>query len=355
MRNEIIHGDCVEWLNKQTKPFVDLIFADPPFNIGYKYDVYDDRKKYREYRAWTIQWMKACYAVLKVAGSFWIAIGDEYAAEVRMIAQRLGLNLRNWVIWHYTFGQNTKTKFARSHTHLFYFTKSKENFTFNTESIVVVSDRLKEYKDKRAGELGRVPFDVWTEFPRVCGTFSERERWHPCQMPEGVLSRIIRACSNIGDLVLDPFAGSGTTLVVAKKLRRDYLGIELSDNYVDGIRNRLQRTEQAIGSGGRKNHWSSVYKELLASLYVENSVPTEQLRKIPDLWFTFVQQFNSRLESIGVDEYSSDQIWDQLENMRKAGKLGRVRVHAPLDTKGIHPAPLFDKETKQARKVNNNP
>ena len=106
------------------------------------------------------------------------------------------------------------------------------------------------YGDRRANPTGRLPDDTWIlrpqdlpdgfqadedtwYFPRVCGTFKERAGWHGCQMPEQLLGRIIRACSNEGELVLDPFAGSGTTLAVAKKLGRRFLGFELSEQYAD--------------------------------------------------------------------------------------------------------------------------
>ncbi|MFA6133601.1 MAG: site-specific DNA-methyltransferase [Phycisphaerae bacterium] len=353
--NQVINDDCVTWLAKQKEPFADLIFADPPFNIGYKYDVYDDRKQYREYRQWTFKWMRACAQVLKPHGSFWIAIGDEYAAEVRFIARRLGLTLRNWIIWHYTFGQNTRMKFARSHAHLFYFTKSQENFTFNPEAVAVASDRLKEYNDKRAAPLGKVPFDVWIDFPRVCGTFSEREGWHPCQMPEGLLSRIVRACTDIGDRVLDPFAGSGTTLVVAKKLRRTFTGIELSEQYVEGIEERIKKTVAVSSVGTTPRTWTPAERELLASLYVENAIPSEQLHKHMNLWVTFVQQFNLRIYNVVAGEREPDEIWSQLERMRKSGKLGRVRVHASVATTGDLEAPLIPaKELERMRRVQPN-
>ncbi|MCD4823944.1 MAG: site-specific DNA-methyltransferase, partial [Phycisphaerae bacterium] len=211
--NKIIRGDCVEILNNLSEPVADLIFADPPFNIGYKYDVYEDVKAYEDYYQWTEQWMAACRDALKPTGSFWIAIGDEYAAEVRVIGRKLGLNLRNWVIWHYTFGQATKYKFARSHAHLFYFTKScdTKEITFNDMAVRVPSARQTTYADKRANPKGKIPDDVWS-FSRVCGTFKERVKWHPCQMPEAVLERIVKVSSNPGDLVIDPFSGSGTTL-----------------------------------------------------------------------------------------------------------------------------------------------
>jgi site-specific DNA-methyltransferase (adenine-specific) len=237
----MITGDCVAALATCKEPFADLIFADPPFNIGYKYDLYRDRRKYEEYRDWTEQWMRACQKVLKPKGSFWVAIGDDYAAEVRIIGRKLDLNLRNWIIWHYTFGQNTQRKFARSHTHLFYWTADERQFVFNDSAVRIPSARQTTYADRRANPRGKLPDDVWS-FSRVCGTFHERVAWHPCQMPEKVLERIILACSNPGDLVLDPFSGSGTTCAVAARLGRHYLGIELSATYADQSRRRIADT-----------------------------------------------------------------------------------------------------------------
>ncbi len=239
--DKIHHGDCIEILGRFAEPFADLVFADPPFNIGYQYDVYEDKKAYDDYYAWTERWMGACKRILKPTGSFWVAIGDEYAAEVRMIGRSLGLNLRNWVIWHYTFGQNTRTKFARSHAHLFYFTMAPKEFTFNDMSVRVPSARQTAYADKRANPKGKLPDDTWS-FSRVCGTFKERVQWHPCQMPEAVLERIIKACSNEGDVVLDPFSGSGTTLAVAARLGRRWLGTDISEEYAINATQRIADT-----------------------------------------------------------------------------------------------------------------
>ena len=229
--NRIVQGDCIEILNGTEPDQADLIFADPPFNIGYRYDVYEDRKAYGEYSDWTRRWMAACRRVLKPAGSFWVAIGDEYAAEVRVIGRKLDFHLRNWVIWHYTFGQCTQRKFARAHAHIFYWTKDAKAFTFNDMEVRVPSARQTTYNDSRADPKGRVPDDVW-RFSRLCGTFSERVDWHPCQMPERLLEQIVRVSSNVGDLVLDPFSGSGTTCAVAARLGRRYLGIDISAEYV---------------------------------------------------------------------------------------------------------------------------
>jgi site-specific DNA-methyltransferase (adenine-specific) len=244
--NRIICGDCIEVLSKVKKPFADLIFADPPFNIGYKYDKYKDKVKKDKYIAWTKDWMKACKKALKPTGSFYIAIGDEYAANVKIIADQIGLFMRNWIIWHYTFGQQTKDKFARSHTHIFYFVNDKTNFTFNDFAVRVPSDRQLLYNDRRANPKGKMPDDVWDTYSRVCGTFKERTGWHPCQMPESLLRRIISTSSNPGNCVLDPFIGSGTTAVVAKQLKRDYIGIDISEKYVENARKRLQEIQEQI-------------------------------------------------------------------------------------------------------------
>ena len=254
--NTIQNVDCVEALAKLPVGSVDLAFADPPFNIGYDYDVYDDSKDENTYLDWSKQWISGVHRALKPTGTFWLAIGDEYAAELKVLSQKIGFTCRSWVIWYYTFGVNCKLKFSRSHAHLFHFVKDRENFTFNLEEIRVPSARQLVYNDKRANSKGRLPDDTWIlrpqdlptgflptddtwYFPRVAGTFKERAGFHGCQMPEQLLGRIVRSCSNPGDLVLDPFSGSATTLVVAKKLGRHFLGFDLSAEYIERGQSRL--------------------------------------------------------------------------------------------------------------------
>jgi len=242
--NKIICGDCIKVLQHIKPSSVDLIFADPPFNIGYKYDKYNDKVKKTNYTEWTKDWMTACKKVLMPHGSFYIAIGDEYAANVKIIADELGLFMRNWIIWHYTFGQQMKNKFARSHTHIFYFVNDKTNFTFNDHAVRVPSDRQLIYNDRRANPAGKMPDDVWSEYSRVCGTFKERTGWHPCQMPESLLKRIIAVSSNPGDCVLDPFSGSGTTAAAAYQLSRNYVALDISEKYVKNAKQRLNELKK---------------------------------------------------------------------------------------------------------------
>ncbi|MGB2984664.1 MAG: site-specific DNA-methyltransferase [Phycisphaerae bacterium] len=321
--DRIVQGDCIKKLNEFDKGSVDLVFADPPFNIGYDYDEYDDKRSCEDYLDWSRQWISQVIRMLKPDGTFWLAIGDEYAAELKVMTTReLGLTCRSWVVWYYTFGVHCKYKFARSHAHLFYFVRDPKKFTFNADAVRVPSARQLVYGDRRANPKGRVPDDTWiiapslpplqggTEggtsiqnrdrkgaanpqsaipnpqstidnrwilrpqdlpegftadsdtwyFPRVCGTFKERTGFHGCQMPEQLLGRIINACSNEGDLVLDPFIGSGTTLAVAKKLGRRYLGIELSKEYVNKCCDRLRRIEPGDPLDGVEDPLTSVAK-----------------------------------------------------------------------------------------------
>lgn len=247
-----IHNvDCIDGMNQLPAEKVDLVFADPPFNIGYEYDEYDDRLEKEKYLVWSKSWITAVGRILKPTGTFWLAIGDEYAAELKVLSQAVGFHCRSWVIWYYTFGVHCSRKFARSHAHLFHFVKDSANFVFNSESpeLRVPSARQLVYRDSRAHSLGRMPDDTWIlrpqdlvdgfnpdedvwYFPRVAGTFKERAGFHGCQMPEQLLGRIVRACSNPGDVVVDPFSGSATTLAVAKKLGRRYFAFELSKDYV---------------------------------------------------------------------------------------------------------------------------
>ena len=260
--NEVWDGDCLELLSKLPEGCVDLAFADPPFNIGYEYDVYQDRRGRADYLAWTDRWLTAVRRTLKPTGSLWVAIGDEYAAEMKVALDKLGLTMRNWIVWHYTFGVNCTRKFNRSHAHIFYYVVDPKNFTFNPAEIRVPSARMTTYADRRANPVGKLPDDTWVLRPqetehhfgsdtdtwyvsRVCGTFRERTG-HPCQMPEALLERIIRVGTNPDDLVLDPFAGSGTTLAAAKRLRRKYLGMELSENYAEAVRERLETVKPEV-------------------------------------------------------------------------------------------------------------
>ncbi len=308
--NKIICGDCIEVLSKAAEPFADLIFADPPFNIGYKYDKYYDNVKKKNYIAWTKDWMSACKKVLKPNGSFYIAIGDDYAANIKIIADELGLFMRNWIIWHYTFGQQMKNKFARSHTHIFYFVNDKDNFIFNDHAVRVPSDRQLIYNDRRANPAGKIPDDVWNGYSRVCGTFKERTGWHPCQMPESLLERIIAASSNPGDCLLDPFSGSGTTPAAAFQLGRKYIGVEISETYVEKSIKRLAELKKS--SSNNPNLTTAEHSEL-KRLTSDLNIPIKEITANGKLLRHFTNQFGVRMKN--NKGYESDEIAAALKDL----------------------------------------
>lgn len=226
---------------------VDLVVTDPPFNIGYSYDLYKDKKGYTEYQKWCTEWLLGCTRVLAPNGSIYVCIGDEYAAELNMIMKGLGLIQRGWIIWHYGFGVACTRKFQRCHTHILWFSKS-DDYVFNADAVRVPSDRQLKYKDKRADPRGKIPEDVW-DFPRICGTFKARLKKadgstaHSCQMNDDVIRRCILVSSNEGNVVFDPFAGSGTTAWVAQQLGREFITCDISESYCKLSAQRLYGDE----------------------------------------------------------------------------------------------------------------
>ena len=265
---DILVQDCEKFLADMEPGSVDLAFADPPFNISYSYEGYDDNLDPLEYVQWCQRWIKAIHRVLKLDGTFWLASGDAFVSYLDMAAQvgnelnMLGkrgaapaFHRRAWCIWYYTFGVNQGKNFTKSHTHLLYYTRHKTKFTFNKDDAEVrhPSARSLVYKDKRANPAGRLPDDtwfllkehidgiiqpyddVWSE-SRVAGTFKDRVVGQSCQMPEPLIERIIRLCSNPGDLVIDPFCGSGMTAYVANKLGRHAMTCDIDPSSVKRAR-----------------------------------------------------------------------------------------------------------------------
>ena len=304
-KNKIYQGDCVKQLAKLDEGSVDLVFADPPFNIGYDYDVYDDAQTTQDYLGWCGEWITGVHRALKPDGTFWLAIGDEYAAELKIESQKAGFHCRSWVIWYYTFGVNCVNGFSRSHTHLFHFVKDPKNFTFvrPNPNIRVKSARQLVYADNRANPAGRLPDNTWITrpqdapdsfrpnhdtwfFSRVAGTFKEREGFHGCQMPEQLLARVIRTSSKPYDLVLDPFGGSGTTLCVAKKLGRNWMGFELSKEYAKHIKKRLDRTEAGEKIDGPEDPIESAPKTSRGKKRVQKAFDDDTIQAVVESYAT---------------------------------------------------------------------
>jgi len=235
-------GDCRDVLPRipeVAKGKVDLVFADPPFNWNRAYDEWDDRMKDSEYLEFTYRWLDLCVDALRPGGAMWVNIPDDWAAEIVVHLKQRRMGMVNWCVWHYRFGQNTTARFINSKVHALYFVKpGTVNHTWNPGAVLEQSDRRAVYFDPRTESKNdgmpagmRVPMDVWYGkfWGRVQGNSKERRGYHDNQLPEMYLARVVRATSNEGDLVLDPFLGSGTTGVVAHALGRRFIGVEYSE------------------------------------------------------------------------------------------------------------------------------
>jgi DNA modification methylase len=222
---------------------LDMVFADPPFNWKRAYDRWDDDMPEREYLEFTYDWLDLCVQGLRPGGTLWVNIPDDWAAEiVCYLKGRLErrpparLAMPNWCIWHYRFGQNTTARFINSKVHALCFVKSGGERTWNPDAVLELSDRATTYYDprtfsKKEGAAGkRVPMDVWygAFWGRIQGNNKERRHQHDNQLPEAYLSRVVLSTSHPGDLILDPFLGSGTTGVIAHALGRRFVGVEYS-------------------------------------------------------------------------------------------------------------------------------
>lgn len=264
MAERIFCGDFLQVSLGMADGGIDLAFMDPPFNIGYAYDEYHDKQPQKDYEAMIGEWMRRIHELLAPTGTFWLAIGDEQVSELDVIAKKIGFRRRSWVVWHYTFGVNCDNKLTRSHAHLLYYTKHKDKFTFNPQR--VPSARQLVYNDSRAKSKGRNPDDTWVlrpqwcqegfyqtqdtwYVPRINGTFKERAGT-PNQMPEQLLGRIIRMCSDEGDMLFDPCSGSGSFAVTGKKLGRKVSGTELSADYARIAQERLEAAKVGDGLAG---------------------------------------------------------------------------------------------------------
>lgn len=235
-------GDVLAVLRQIENASARLIFADPPYNIGIDYGAgkKSDLRSDSEYLGWCREWLTLCVEKLTPDGSLWLMISDEYALYLGAMLDDL-LQRRAWIKWYETFGVNCANNFNRTSRHIFYAVKDPDRFTFNVDAVTRPSDRQTKYGDSRAAPGGKILDDVWN-VPRLVGTSAERMPDFPTQVPLEITRRIVGCASDPGDLVIDPFNGSGSTGVAAVELGRRYVGIELSPAYASAARKRLTAT-----------------------------------------------------------------------------------------------------------------
>ena len=215
----------------------DLIFADPPYNIGLDYgDTYRDNKSLEDFTNWLGQVIDSIVWCCRPNASIWIMMGEEYTDVLGNLLRSNGLVRRRLVVWYETFGTYLHNNFANCCRYLHYCTlsSSPKRFTFDSDSIKVSSHR-QIAGDSRASPDGKIPDNLWT-FPRVCGTHSgKRLGGPPNQLPQQLVDRAILACSKPGDVILDPFLGTGTTAYSCLSLGREFIGCEINPDYVSSF------------------------------------------------------------------------------------------------------------------------
>ncbi|MBC7812245.1 MAG: site-specific DNA-methyltransferase [Burkholderiales bacterium] len=249
-------GDSEIWLRSLPDESVDLIFADPPYNLKKaEWDTFESQKQYVE---WSLAWIEQASRVLKSTGTLYICGFSEILADLKLPASQFFEGCR-WLIWHYKNKANLGNDWGRSHESLLHFRKSR-NFTFNTDEVrIPYGNHTLKYPEhpqaetsqygngKRQDQLwqphpkGAKPRDV-IEIPTTCNGMHEKTP-HPTQKPEELVRKFVLASSNPRDVVVDPFLGSGTTIVVAEQLKRRWLGCDISRQYCEWAVERIQQVE----------------------------------------------------------------------------------------------------------------
>jgi modification methylase len=249
--NQILHGDCIEILKSIPENSVDCIFADPPYNLQLQHDLYrpdmskvdavndgwDHFEDFKEYDDFTSKWLSASQKVLKDTGTIWVIGSYHNILRVGAIMQDLGFWFLNDVVWIKTnpMPNFRGVRFTNAHETMIWAQKKKgASYTFNHKSMKALNDDLQMRSD------WTIPLVKGKKRIRANGT-----KAHSTQKPEGLLYRVIMSSSNVGDVILDPFFGSGTTGAVAKKLGRNWIGIEQDEKYVKIARERIDAAAEA--------------------------------------------------------------------------------------------------------------
>ena len=255
MKINVIHHQSSEYMTDLSDRSVDLVVTSPPYNIDIKYGnnhqngkaigskgrKYDDNMSEQQYRKKLKQVASEIQRVIKDNGVVYINMKNRYVDSQILppfwiIDFFSTMYLKNIIIWNFDWGGSTPKRFSPRYEYLFFFTKNKTDWTFNINDIAVpsVNFRPDRYKSQYKN-----PSDVW-RIPLVSGNFQERTS-HPAQYPEKLVERVVLASTHPGDIVRDPFMGSGTTAVVAKNLGRYYIGYETEKEYIKIANQRIAK------------------------------------------------------------------------------------------------------------------
>jgi len=317
-RFDVVHcGDAVEILRRYPDNSIDLVFADPPYNLDKPYNSYDDERENKRYIEWCNAWLSEYVRILKPTGSLFVLNLPRWTMyHAQFLNQHL--YFQNWIVWEAL--SEPRGKLMPAHYGLLFYTKHPTNFIFNYDEVSQLDARyycLRSScirKRKAMGVDDKEPLtDFWWNIHRIK---HRRDRdYHPCQLPEALLERIIRLSTNPGDIVLDALCGTGTTPVTAFKLGRRYVAIDIDENYVRITKEKLAEVERngyVRRESIRKPHQTYTKKELQLELRKLASnlgrLPTpEDVRK--------------------MSKYDVQLFFDMFPSWNKALKAARLEVH----------------------------
>jgi site-specific DNA-methyltransferase (adenine-specific) len=251
INNAIICGDALKTLRRLPATRFDLIFADPPYNLTKDFGTEKFRQRSSDdYEEWLDSWLSLCIPLLKPTASIYICGDWRSAAAIQRGGSRY-FKLQNRITWEREKGRGAKANWKNAAEDIWFFTVS-DKFTFNLDAVKIRRKVLapykedgvpKDWKESKAGNFRDThPSNIWTDISVPFWSMPENTD-HPTQKPEKLLAKIILASTNAGDLILDPFAGSGTTAVTAKKLGRNFVAIESDENYCLLAQKRLEIAE----------------------------------------------------------------------------------------------------------------
>jgi site-specific DNA-methyltransferase (adenine-specific) len=264
--NKIIKGDCLEVLKKIPDNSVDTTFADPPFNLNKKYNSYSDHRSLDTYLLWCKQWLTEMVRITKPTGSIFVHNIPKWLTYYASFLNEIA-DFKHWISWDAMSTPLGKTLMPTHYGILFYAKDRKLNKFYEVrhphKRCRKCNVLLKDYGGKKDGlhPFGPLISDVWTDLHRIKHAKNRDE--HPCQLPETILERLILMTTDEGDIILDPFNGTGTTVIAAKRLGRKYIGIELDKQYVTIAEEKLRNVRPDSHIDGV---WVSKYLNGIATI-----------------------------------------------------------------------------------------
>jgi site-specific DNA-methyltransferase (adenine-specific) len=244
--DKVIEGDAIEVMREIPDNSVDMTFADPPFNLGKRYNNYHDKKRVDEYLEWCRLWLKEMVRITKPTGSIFVHHIPKWLTYFAGFLNEIAY-FRHWIVWDAMSSPLGKTLLP-SHYGILWYTKEKRGFKFYDIRSAHPRCRncgivLQDYggKKNKMHPYGPLISDVWKDIHRI--RHKKRRDEHPCQLPIPLLERLILMTTDEGDIVLDPFVGTGTTAIAAKRLGRKYIAIDIDSKYVKIAREKLENVQ----------------------------------------------------------------------------------------------------------------